>query len=553
MTQDHKLRVELPLLLPDIPDTKDRCVSALIDTLSVRSGVMEAHVLERQGGVPQLCIHYDTGIISLERVRELARSVGAEITGQVGHLILRGAETFHARAASSLSTKIRALEGVLEAEVTGTGVVRVEFDRELISEAALRDKVAASGILLAEKPTEKPVRVEDQEHEKAPVAKGAGPVAEEAHAHLHGGLLGEKSELAFALMSGALLVIGWVSAWQALGPVWMPTAFYAAAYAFGGYFTLREAIENLRARRFEIDTLMLVAAAGAAALGQWAEGALLLFLFSLGHSLEHYAMGRARRAIEALAKLAPERATVRRQGKAVEVGVAELIIGDVVIVRPNERLPADGLVILGATSVNQAPVTGESVPVDKRAVGDPTAALAQFDRIGPEHRVFAGTINGAGAIEIMVARPADQSTMARVVRMVTEAEAQRSSMQSFTERFERYFVPVVLALVGLLLLAWVVVDEPFAASFYRAMAVLVAASPCALAISVPSAVLSGVARAARCGLLIKGGAALENLGTLRSIAFDKTGTLTEGRPRLTDVVVASGALEQELLAVALAV
>ena len=153
----------------------------------------------------------------------------------------------------------------------------------------------------------------------------------------------------------------------------------------------------------------------------------------------------------------------------------------------------------------------------------------------------------------MVVRPADQSTMARVVRMVTEAEAQRSSMQSFTERFERYFVPVVLALVGLLLLAWVVVDEPFAASFYRAMAVLVAASPCALAISVPSAVLSGVARAARCGLLIKGGAALENLGTLRSIAFDKTGTLTEGRPRLTDVVVASGALEQELLAVALAV
>ena len=206
-------------------------------------------------------------------------------------------------------------------------------------------------------------------------------------------------------MSGALLAIGWVTAWKALGPVWLPTAFYAAAYAFGGFFTLREAMENLRARRFEIDTLMLVAAAGAAALGQWAEGALLLFLFSLGHSLEHYAMGRARRAIEALAQLAPERATVRRQGQAVEVAVAELIIGDVVIVRPNERLPADGLVILGATSANQAPVTGESVPVDKRALDNPIVALAQFDRIGPEHRVFAGTINGAGAIEVMGARP----------------------------------------------------------------------------------------------------------------------------------------------------
>ena len=425
--------------------------------------------------------------------------------------------------------------------------------RELISEAALRDKVAASGIFLAKKSTEELVQVEDHEHEQAPATKGAGPVVAEAHAHVQGGLLGEKSEHAFALMSGALLAIGWVTAWKALGPVWMPIACYAAAYAFGGFFSLCEAIENLRARRFEIDTLMLVAAAGAAALGQWAEGALVLFLFSLGHSLEHYTMGRARRAIEALAKLAPERATVRRQGTVVEVTVAELIIGDVVIVRPNERLPADGLVIPGATSVNQAPVTGESVPVDKRALDNPTTALAQFDRIGPEHRVFAGTINGAGAIEILVARPADQLTIARLVRMVTEAQAQRSPIQSFTERFEHFFVHGVLALVGLLLLAWVVVDEPFAASFYRVMAVLVAASPCALAISLPSAVLSGIARAARRGVLIKGGGALENLGSLRSIAFDKTGTLTEGKPRLTNVVVESGALEQELLAVALAV
>ena len=213
----------------------------------------------------------------------------------------------------------------------------------------------------------------------------------------------------------------------------------------------------------------------------------------------------------------------------------------------------------GNVSVNQAPVTGESVPVDKRPIGDAAAAkaaLAAFDKVGPEHRVFAGTINGSGAIEILVARRAEQSTMARVVRMVTEAEAQRSPTQQFTERFERIFVPLVLALVGVLLFAWVVIDEPFAVSFYRAMARLVAASPCALAISVPkavpSAVLSGVVRAGRGGVLAKGGP-LENLGTLTSIAFDKTGTLTEGKPRLTDTVAMPGVTEDELLAVALSV
>lgn len=382
-------------------------------------------------------------------------------------------------------------------------------------------------------------------------ADGKGEHA--AHDHDDAGILGEKSELIFALVAGAFALAGWLLARQSIGPDWLPTALFVTAYFFGGFYTAREAIENLRAKRFEIDTLMLVAAVGAAALGKWAEGALLLFLFSLGHSLEHFAMGRARRAIEALAKLAPEIATVRRGNKTEEVAVAQLQIGDVLIVRPNERLPADGVVVLGTSAVNQAPVTGESVPVDKEPVKDLAAALAVFDKLAPQHRVFAGTINGAGAIEVSVARRADQSTMARVVKMVTEAEAQRSPTQQLTERFERVFVPTILILVGLLMLAWVVVDETFATSFYRAMAVLVAASPCALAISVPSAVLSGVARAARGGVLVKGGGPLENLGTLTAIAFDKTGTLTEGKPKLTDVIAAEGSTLEELLNVAVAV
>lgn len=373
------------------------------------------------------------------------------------------------------------------------------------------------------------------------------------HQHAPGGLFGANTELIFALLSGAFLAVGFLFSIATAAPASVSLACYLAAYVAGGFFTLREAIESLRKRRFEIDSLMLIAAAGAAALGAWAEGALLLFLFSIGHALEHYAMGRAKRTIEALAELAPQTASVRRDGKILELPVAELAVGDVVLVKPNERLAADGFVIVGNTSINQAPVTGESVPVDKQPVADREGSSARPDAVAAEHRVFAGTINGAGAIEIEVTRRSSDTTLAKVVQMVGEAQAQKSPTQHFTDRFERIFVPSVIGLVIVLMFAWVVVDEPFRDSFYRAMAVLVAASPCALAIATPSAVLSGVARAARGGVLIKGGGPLENLGSLRAIAFDKTGTLTEGRPKITDVVTSTGVLETELLSVAVAV
>lgn len=602
MNKSLKLRLDLPLVLPDVADANDSCVTRLLNALSGRPGLIEAHVVGRESGSPQLCIHYDPTTLSLTRVRELANSVGAEITSRFAHLVLRTDAPLHARGARGAADSLRGIPGVVEADVGVSGAVRIEYDRSVLSEDMLLARAAAFGVrglasarIVAATPALKEPRTHvdpvqpvsavggqaagdhghdhaghghdhnvdsvqaeqvkpdtaDRDHAGHDHAYGKGDHA--GHDHAHGGPLGEKSELIFAVLAGLLLLAGWLIERADAGPGWLPTACYVAAYLFGGFFTVKEALENLRARRFEIDTLMLVAAIGAAALGKWAEGALLLFLFSLGHSLEHYAMGRARRAIEALAKLAPETATVRREDRTEEVPVGTLQVGDIVVVRPNERLPADGVVVVGTSSVNQAPVTGESVPVDKRPADDPKAALAAFERVGPENRVFSGTINGSGVIEVMVARRAEQSTMARVVKMVTEAEAQRSPTQQFTERFERIFVPVILALVGVLLFAWVVIDEPFAVSFYRAMAVLVAASPCALAISVPSAVLSGVARAGRGGVLVKGGGPLENLGTLTSIAFDKTGTLTEGKPKLTDAVAAEGASEDELLSVSLAV
>lgn len=368
--------------------------------------------------------------------------------------------------------------------------------------------------------------------------------------------LEEKSdnyELIFTFSCGVFLLLGYGV--EKLDPSFgmlLPKAYYLLAYFFGGYYALKESIENLRNKKFEIDTLMLVAAAGAAALGAWAEGALLLLLFSLGHALEHYAMGRAKRAIEALADLAPEVATVRRQGIVDEVSVGQLVVGDIVLVQPNARLPADGFVIKGTSSVNQAPVTGESIPVDKKPVPNREFARARLDSIDSSSKVYAGTINGAGGIEIEVTKKSSDSTLSRVIKMVSEADTRKSNSQRFTEKFEKVFVPTVLIVVFVLFFAWVVIDEPFTDSFYRAMAVLVAASPCALAIATPSAVLSGIARAARGGVLIKGGAPLEELGSLKAMAFDKTGTLTAGQPSISDVMPGEKVTGNELLAITIA-
>ncbi|KPL69860.1 ATPase [Erythrobacter sp. SG61-1L] len=558
----QKLRLDIPLLLPDVTDVADACVTRLIGSLESREGVDEIHAIKPSGGEPaKLCIHYEPDRVSLQRIRELAKAAGADLAERFGHVGWDVEGITHQRRARTVTDQLRAIDGVLEAEANVAGVVRVEFDRSLTNEDALKDGLAAMNVRLRtlapdteQAAAARPVNdnhaadgeVHDHDH-------GAGETHD--HEHAHGGIFGANTELISALACGALLGTGFaVEKLVAASPGWLPTAFYVAAYFFGGLFTLREAIDNLKLRKFEIDTLMLVAAAGAAALGAFAEGALLLFLFSLGHALEHYAMGRAKRAIEALAELAPRTATVRdANGSTREVAVEDLKVGEIVVVKPDERVAADGFVVKGITAINQAPVTGESMPVDKRPVMDVAIARANPDRVDAASRVFAGTINGSGLIEIAVTRQSSDSTLAKVVKLVSEAETQKSPTQRFTDKFERYFVPIVLGIAFFMLFAWVVVDEPFRDSFYRAMAVLVAASPCALAIATPSAVLSGVARAARGGVLVKGGAPLELLGSLDAIAFDKTGTLTIGEPRIEQIIPATGVDKQELMAIAVAV
>jgi len=530
MAQQEQL--DLDLLLPEISSVQDACVARLAELLEAKTGVSSAHPSTQiSQDENRLCVHFDASVVSVGELREFATRAGATLAERYGHFVRRG-DSMPPRRARRLARELFQVPGVLEAVVSPDGTARVEFDRDLgdpeAIETALHSAVGAP-------PAAPP------------------PSASDDHEDSHEGFLSERAELIATALCGATLLLAWLAPKYWAVPVWAETSLLISAFVFGGFFTVREAIAHLKGGSFEIDFLMIVAAFGAGMLGEWAEGALLLFLFSLGHALEGYAMGRAKRAIEALAEIAPSTALVIKDGREEEVLVETLQVGDVILVKPNQRIAGDGFVIKGESSVNQAPITGESAPVDKQPVADARKAADRPASIGPENRVFAGTINGAGALEVQIIRAASDSTLARVVQMVGEAETNRSPTQEFTDRFERIFVPVVLAGAGVSMFAWVVLPEPFSASFYRSMALLVAASPCALAIATPSAVLSGVARAARGGVLIKGGSPLEHLGRLEAIAFDKTGTLTEGKPRVVDVVPAADSNEQALLRAAVAV
>ena len=370
--------------------------------------------------------------------------------------------------------------------------------------------------------------------------------------HHHGGIFGPKSELIFSILAGCFLVIGFLLQYFNIITEGLAIGLYVISYFFGGYFAAIEAWVKTIKGEFEIDFLMIVAAIGAAYIGSWAEGALLLFLFSLGHALENHALNKAKKSIEALGNLSPKTALVKTNGDFTEIPIEDLKIGDVIVVRPNAKIAADGVIIEGHSSINQAPITGESIPVEKSAITY-LDNLPPFEKIEKNHVVYTGTINGDNVIEVKVLKLSSDSTISRLIDMVSKVETNKSPTQRVTKKFEKWYVPLVIIMVLVLCFAFLVIDETFNDSLYRAICALVAASPCALAISTPSAVLSGVARAANKGVLIKGGKALEDLGTLKAIAFDKTGTLTEGKPKLTNTIVFNGISKEEFLQMVYAV
>ncbi|MCE9605499.1 MAG: cadmium-translocating P-type ATPase [Planctomycetia bacterium] len=516
----EKTRIELRLVLPDLPDERDACVARLESRLGRQRGITRGHVVYDDGRPASLCLHYDPDVLSLAEVERVARSAGAEIHDRYGHALLELRAVGAEDAAARIEAAFRTMPGVVGVSASIPAQrMRVEFERSHTSvtqlQAALQDLGYASR------------RPREPEHDH----DGDGE---------HDGWIGRNREFVMSLATGLLLAAAWIGENRFGIPHRIAIGLYLAAYLAGGFDLLRHLFGGLLkgSFRFDIDLLMLLAAVGAAVMGEWVEGAFLLFLFSLAHALEHYALGRARNAIRALSDLAPAKAIVQRDGVEQEVLVETVRVGETVIVHPAQRIPVDGTVRAGHSAVDQAPITGESVPVEK-TVGD---------------EVFAGTVNGTGALEVTTSRAAGDRTLDRVVRMVEEAQTQKAPTQRFTDKFERIFVPgVLIADVLLIFVPPLLGIWSWDVSFYRGMALLVAASPCALALGTPSTVLAGIAQAARKGVLIKGGAHLEALGSARAIAFDKTGTLTAGKPQVTDLLPMPGVSEAELLRITAAV
>lgn len=311
--------------------------------------------------------------------------------------------------------------------------------------------------------------------------------------------------------------------------------FYIVSYLSGGYFGLVESVQFLLKGKFNVDVLMILAATGAAVIDYWLEGAMLLFLFSLSNTLQHFAMGRSRNAIRALMKLRPSEALVRNEdGTEQKVQVEELKLGDIIVVKPGERIPIDGKIRSGKGTVDQSAITGESAPVYKEE--------------GAE--VFAATFNENGILEIKVNRLAGDTTLAKIIKMVEQAQNKKAETQRFLDEFEsKYAISVIVSTIALILIPYYLMNQPFDPVFYRAMTILVVASPCALIISTPASILSAIANAARSGILFKGGAYLEQAAGIQSFAFDKTGTLTKGKPAVTDLISISGS-ENDLLCLA---
>jgi Cd2+/Zn2+-exporting ATPase len=392
----------------------------------------------------------------------------------------------------------------LDADVLGQRL-RIKYDAAKLSASSIAEAVAQTGM-----------RAWLEHEEPAPVGVSA------------------RARRRLVVLSGVSLVAGFLAQQAGAGGAagWMP---FVLAIVLGGVFTVRRAAVSARAGVLDINVLMLVAVTGAVVLGEWSEAAAVVFLFALAQFLETGAMDRARGAISALMELAPAEAVVRRAGREARVPVDDVRIGDVVLVRPGEKIPLDGRVGAGDSYVNQAPVTGESLPVEKQ----------------PGDEVFAGTINGRGALDVLVTRLRGDSTLARIIHLVEHAQAQRAPSQTFIERFARIYTPVVLAGAVVVALAPpLLAGGAWGTWFYRSLVLLVISCPCALVISTPVSIVSALAAAARKGVLIKGGARLERMAHVRCVAFDKTGTLTRGRLRVVDVLPVDGVEPSEVLRVA---
>ncbi len=558
--------VEISVPPPALLDC-ERCLGRLRDSLAQIKGVDQVEVRPDRA---RLAVAFDPETVALSRLEDLARDLGAGIATRYVHEVLQITDMDCADCASKLEATMRQIPGVEFVTVSFTGgTMRLEYENGSVNRADILGRIQGLGYGVVESPAvaenapsefhvsgmdcadcartiEKNVAaipgvasarvnfaaarltvqhaptITADEIIRVVEASGYGATTVHARATVPERSFWVRNRRALlTAASGIALLIGFVFGWLG-APVLASRVLFAAAMLLGGYHVARSGLYGLvKSRTLDMNVLMTLAAVGAAAIGEWSEGATVVFLFALGNTLEGYTMDRARGAIRALMALAPNEARVRRDGTVRTVPVEDVKVGEVVLVRPGERVPVDGRVVLGSSGVNQAAITGESLPVEK-SVGD---------------EVFAGSYVERGYLEVEATRPFAENTISRIIHLVEEAQSQRVSTQRFIDRFSRFYTPVVIAgAVAFATIPWLVLGWPFEPWFYRALVLLVIACPCALVISTPVSIVSAIARAAGMGILIKGGAHLEELGRLRVIAFDKTGTLTMGRPEVTDVV-----------------
>lgn len=337
-------------------------------------------------------------------------------------------------------------------------------------------------------------------------------------------------------ISALILIISWFLSEQYGEDHLYPITGYAAAIIIGGYTLFLKGFKNLARLNFDMSTLMTIAIIGAAIIGEWGEGAMVVILFAISEALERFSMEKARQSIESLMDIAPKEALIKRDNKEMRIHVDDIQIGDIMIVKPGEKLAMDGVVLKGTSSLNQAAITGESVPAVKTG-GD---------------EVFAGTLNEEGLLEVKVTKHAEDTTIAKIIHLVEEAQAEKAPSQQFVDKFARYYTPAIIVLALLIAVVPPLFGGDWNEWIYQGLAALVVGCPCALVVSTPVAVVTAVGNAARNGVLIKGGIHLEETGALKSIAFDKTGTLTKGVPAVTDIITIKGD-ERQLLQITAAI
>ena len=469
-------------------------------SIADHKGVVSVHPVP---GKPSLEIEYDPSTLSEEDLRRIAEShlMGPALQKRTLRLDGKACEA----CAIRLERKMKKLPGVRKATATYIGkILCLTFDETLADEKTVMEGIRATGAKIS---TYKPPALEADES---------------LWQRIRSGSLNE--ELSCAL--GFLFLLTSFASEHWLGKASTTTwILYGGAYFFCGQQGVRSAVASLRGGALDVDVLMVLAAIGAGIVGQPFEGALLLFLFCFSNVLQSYALERTQRAIHSLLKLRPDTALLKRNGSTTLVRVEELNTGDIVVLRPGEHVPVDGTVIEGSSHVDESSLTGESMPVTK-SIGS---------------TLFAGTLNQSGGLELAVTKRAEDSTLARMVKLVEEAQAEKSGTQRFLEEAEQYYATGVIAFTALVfLIPFFFMGDAFADAFYRAMTVMVVASPCALVISTPATVLSAIGGAARRGILVKGGSHLERTAQIDIVAFDKTGTLTAGKPVVTDIVDAAG-------------